>query len=78
MKCIVCKSPDIQMKKVEEEIKFEKDIILVPIEVLVCNDCGERYYDSRTMKKIEDIRIRLKKNELSVEDVGKVLRANVA
>lgn len=78
MKCIVCKSPDIQMKKVEEEIKFEKDIILVPIEVLVCNDCGERYYDSRTMKKIEDIRIRLEKNELSVEDVGKVLRANVA
>jgi len=52
MKCIVCKSPDIQMKKVEEEIKFEKDIILVLIEVFVCNDCGERYYDSRTMKKL--------------------------
>jgi YgiT-type zinc finger domain-containing protein len=78
MKCIVCKSPDIQMKNVEEEIKFKKDIILVPIEVLVCRQCGERYYDSRTMKKLEEIRLRLEQNDLSVEDVGKVLRANVA
>ena len=78
MKCIICKSPDIQMKNVEEEIKLGKDIILVPIEVLVCNNCGERYYDSRTMRKIENIRLKLGNKDLAVEDVGKVLRANVA
>ncbi len=78
MKCVICKSPDIQMKNVEEEIKLGKDIILVPIEVLVCNNCGERYYDSRTMRKIENIRLKLGNKDLAVEDVGKVLRANVA
>ncbi|MHB8338760.1 MAG: YgiT-type zinc finger protein [Ignavibacteriaceae bacterium] len=78
MKCVICKSPDIQMKNVEEEIKLGKDIILVPIEVLVCNNCGERYYDSRNMKKIENIRLKLGNKELAVDDVGKVLRANVA
>ena len=75
---LVCKSPDIEKKKVEEEIKFGKDIILVPIEVLVCNNCGERYYDSRTMKELEEIKSRLGKKDLAVEDVGKVLRARVA
>lgn len=78
MKCVVCNSPDIQKKHVEEEIKLEKNIILVPIEVLVCTNCGERYYDTRTMRKLEDIRSKLKKNELTVEDVGKVLRVDVA
>ena len=78
MKCVICKSPDIQVKNVEEEIKLGKDIILVPIEVLVCNNCGERYYDSRTMKKLENIRLKLENNDLRVDDVGKILRANVA
>ena len=78
MKCVICKSPDIQMKNVEEDIKFGKDIILVPIEVLVCNNCGERYYDSRTMRKLENIRLKLGNKDLAVEDVGKILRANVA
>jgi len=78
MKCVICKSPDIQIKNVEEEIKFGKDIILVPIEALVCNNCGERYYDSRTMRKLENIKLRIENKDLVVEDVGKILRANVA
>ena len=39
MKCVVCKSSDIQMKMVEEEIRAEQDIVLVPIEVLVPESC---------------------------------------
>ena len=78
MKCVICKSPEIQMKNVEEEIKFGKDIILVPIEVMVCNNCGEKYYDSRTMRKLESIRIKLENKDLVVEDVGKIFRAKVA
>lgn len=78
MKCIICKSPDIQKKIVDEEIKFESDIILVPVEVLVCNNCGERYYDSKTMRQLEEVRIKLSAKNLKVEKVGKVLRAKVA
>ena len=75
MKCIVCKSSDIQNKRVEEEIKSGTDIVLVALDVLVCMNCGERYYDRNTMRKIEDVRSRLKQKDLEVEEVGKVLRA---
>jgi len=75
MKCVICKSSDIQNKMIEEEIKSGKDIILVPLNVLVCMNCGERYYDGDTMRRIEDVRSRLKQNDLEVEEVGKVLRA---
>jgi YgiT-type zinc finger domain-containing protein len=75
MKCVICKSSDIQVKMVEEEIKSGMDILLVPIEVLVCDHCGERYYDRKAMRKIEDVRSRLKQKDLKVKEVGKVLRA---
>jgi len=75
MKCVICKSSDIQTKVVDEETKSGTDILLVPIEVLVCNHCGERYYDRRAMRRIEDVRSRLKQKNLKVEEVGKVMRA---
>jgi YgiT-type zinc finger domain-containing protein len=75
MKCVICKGSDIQMKMVEEEIKRDEDIVLIPMEVLVCLSCGERYYDRKTMRKLEDIRAKLRLQELEVEDVGKVLRS---
>jgi CRISPR/Cas system-associated protein Csx1 len=66
------------MKAVEEEIRSDKDILLVPLEVLVCLGCGERYYDRKAMKKIEEMRSRLKRHDLKVEEVGKVLREQTA
>jgi YgiT-type zinc finger domain-containing protein len=78
MKCIVCKGSDIQLKMVEEEIRADKDIVLIPMEVLVCQNCGERYYDRKTISKLEEIRNRLKVHDLEVEEVGKVLRAHAA
>jgi YgiT-type zinc finger domain-containing protein len=78
MKCVVCKSSDIQMKKVEEEVRSGKDIVLIPMEVLVCQNCGERYYDRKAMRKLEEIKTRLKAHDLEVEEVGKVLRTRAA
>ena len=78
MKCVVCKSSDIELKTVDEQIKTERDIILVPMNILVCSNCGERYYDRKSIRKIEEIRIKLKNKELEVEEVGKVMRANAA
>ena len=78
MKCIVCKSIDIVKKSVDEEIRSNQDIVLVSMEVLVCNSCGERYYDRVAMKRIEELRSRLKNANLSIEEVGKVFRAHAA
>ena len=78
MKCVVCKGSDIELKTVDEQIKTERDIILVPMNILVCSNCGERYYDPKSMRKIEEIRKKLKNKELDVEEVGKVMRAHAA
>ena len=78
MKCVVCNSSNIEMKSVEEEIRSDKDILLIPLEILVCLSCGERYYDRKTIKKIEEMRSKLKKHDLKVEEVGKVLREQTA
>ncbi|MCL4496906.1 MAG: YgiT-type zinc finger protein [Deltaproteobacteria bacterium] len=78
MKCVICKSSDIQLKNVEEEIEIGNDIVLVPVEVLVCPNCGERYYDRKTLRKLEEVKANLTKHNLQLEEVGRVLRANVA
>jgi len=73
MKCVICNSEDIEVKKVKEEIKIGNDIIYVPIEIPVCNSCGERYYDRKTLQNLEEIEFRLKNKEINVKEVGKVL-----
>jgi YgiT-type zinc finger domain-containing protein len=78
MKCIVCKNTDIEKKIVDEDIRVDRDIVLVSMEVLVCNSCGERYYDRAAMKKIEELRAKLKDARLNMEEVGKVFRAHAA
>ena len=74
MKCIICNSPDIKKKKVEEEIKIGNDVAFVSIEVLVCTGCGERYYDRRTMKELEDIEKNIKERNIQLEEVGRILK----
>jgi len=76
MKCVICNSQDITRRKVEEEIRKNSDVILVPVEVLVCEGCGERYYDRRTMKTLEDIEQSIKEKRASLQKVGRVLRVS--
>jgi YgiT-type zinc finger domain-containing protein len=78
MKCVICKSSEIEIKKVDEEIKLGSDIFLVSVQVLVCLNCGERYYDTKAMRKLEEMREKLRRKAVDVEDVGKVKRAKVA
>jgi len=78
MKCVVCKNSDIQMKTVDEEMRSGSDIFLVPMDVLVCSSCGERYYDRKAMRKIEEIRSRIKEKSLEAKEVGRVMRVEAA
>ena len=75
MKCVVCNSEDIQKKELEEEIRQGDNVILVPIETLVCSSCGERYYDRRTMRYLEEITEKIKSDKAKLTQVGQVLRA---
>ena len=74
MKCVVCHGQEIAAQKVNEEISVGADIALVPVEVSLCQSCGERYYDRKTMQFLEKTRERLKKEHPPLQQVGKVLR----
>jgi YgiT-type zinc finger domain-containing protein len=78
IKCVICHSPDIQKKQVEEEIKSNRDILLMPIDVLLCSSCGERYYDKKTLRRIEEMRLKFRNQGLLVEEVGRVLKERAA
>ena len=78
MKCIICRGTNINTKTVDEEIRKGNDITLVSLDILVCSNCGERYYNKRAINKIEEIRSKLNKQEVEVEEIGKVMRANAA
>lgn len=74
MKCIFCHGEEISAADVLEEIAVGSDIVRVPIAVLVCRTCGERYYDRGTMRHLERVREDVTKNRADLEEVGKVLR----
>lgn len=78
MKCIICHSPNVELRKVEEEIRNNNDVILVPIETLMCLECGEKYYDRKTMKYFEKMKNKVKKHKAELNTVGHVLKAVVA
>ena len=36
MKCVICRSGNIEMQNVSEEIQWGNDIVLVPVRIPVC------------------------------------------
>ena len=78
MKCVVCHSPDIVEKQVDEEIWIGENIFLMEVEALSCMNCGESYFDRKALRKIEEARTRLREHSVPFQEVGKVFRACVA
>jgi YgiT-type zinc finger domain-containing protein len=78
MKCVVCHSPDIAEKRVDEEIRIGDNIFLVDVEALSCRNCGESYFDRNAMRRIEEARTRFREQSVPFQEVGKVFRARVA
>jgi YgiT-type zinc finger domain-containing protein len=74
MKCVICHSSNIKDKVVDEIIWTGTDVVLAPCQALVCNDCGERYYNRQTMRHLENIKARLCTRTLPLETVGQVLK----
>ena len=73
MKCIICRGEDIQVADLKEELTVGNDVVYVPVRVPVCRTCGERYYDRRTVRYLEEVEEKLKSGKASVQEIGKVL-----
>ena len=76
MKCVICHSKDIEMKDVNEQLMRGEDLILIPVRVLVCNNCGERYFDRRAIKQLEQVEEAVNTGKAPLERVGEVLRVS--
>jgi YgiT-type zinc finger domain-containing protein len=68
-----CRGEDISVTEVKEELRRKNDIVYVPIRIPVCRTCGERYYDRRTIRFLEDVEQKLKAGKVPLQEVGKVL-----
>ncbi len=73
MKCVICHGDEIEVTEVKEEFAIDNDIVYILIKVPVCKNCGERYYDRRTMQFLEEIEQKLSKKQIPLKEVGKVL-----
>lgn len=73
MKCILCHGEDIQVTEVREELRVKTDIVFVPIRIPVCRACGERYYDRRTVRFLEEAEQKLKEGKANLQEVGRIL-----
>jgi len=73
MKCVICHGEDIQAKDVHEELTVGNDVVYVPVSVWVCQTCGERYYNRRAMRFLEEVEQKLKEGAAELREVGKVL-----
>ena len=73
MKCVVCHGDEVKVAEVKEEFLVDNNIICVPVKVPVCQSCGERYYDRRTVRFLEKIEKKLTENGTKLKQTGKVL-----
>jgi YgiT-type zinc finger domain-containing protein len=73
MKCVICHNEDIETKEVREELRAGDDVVYVPLRTLVCQTCGERYYDRRTMQYLQKLEKKLKQGKVRLQEIGKVL-----
>jgi len=70
---VICHGNDIQNQDVQEVLTIGNDLVFVPVRVLACRTCGERYYDRRTMQLLEEAKKNLKEKKVALREVGKVL-----
>lgn len=73
MNCVICHGNEIKTKEVKEEFKIDNDIIYVPVKIPLCKQCGERYYDRRTMQFLEEVETKIKEKQLKLKEIGKIL-----
>ena len=73
MKCVICHGDKMKVMEVKEEFLVDNNIICVPVRVPVCQSCGERYYDRRTVRFLEEVEKKLPEKGTKLKQTGKVL-----
>jgi len=74
MKCIICHGEEVSPEEVFEEMGVGADIVRIPMTVMLCRSCGERYYTRANMRHLESVREDIAKKRARLDEVGKVLQ----
>jgi len=61
--CPVCNG-ELAPKKVEKLLRGGNHVAVLRVEAETCLHCGERLYDAATVRRFEDIRAKLERQEL--------------
>jgi YgiT-type zinc finger domain-containing protein len=61
-KCVICNG-NLLETKVTEIIKGGGNTATLQVNALVCQNCGERFYHADTIRKFENIKLKLERQE---------------
>ena len=74
-KCVYCGHSDIVEKKVQTNVNWGMNSVLLTVEAEVCMHCGEHYYNKKTVSMFDDIRKKLEEGNVEgFRPVGKVFQ----
>ncbi|WP_107670460.1 YgiT-type zinc finger protein [Cyanothece sp. BG0011] len=61
-KCLTC-SGNLEEKEVTEMVQGGGNTVSLKVTALVCQKCGERYYHADIIRKFEEIKAKLERQE---------------
>ena len=76
MKCVICKSGEVQPATVQAEIKVGCDRLLVPVKAEACLECGEAYYSPEALRHLQRIREAFRQKAIAPASVGTVYQVS--
>jgi YgiT-type zinc finger domain-containing protein len=76
MYCVICRRGTVKRGQVHAEIKVGSDHLVVPVEAEVCQECGEAYYSTETMRYLEEVRENFVRKIITPPSVGHVYQVS--
>ena len=76
MRCVICKTGEVQLATVQAEVKVGCDRLLVPVEAEVCLECGEPYYSTEALRYLDRVREDFARKVITPASVGKVYQVS--
>lgn len=72
MKCVICRTGEVQPATVETELKVGPDRLIVRLLAERCKQCSEAYYSPEALQKLERVREDFARKAISAQPVGQV------
>ena len=76
MKCVICKTGNVQPARVEAEVKAGRDRLLVTVDAEMCQQCGEAYYSTETLQHLERVRSEFRSRAIAPASIGTVYQVS--